>query len=153
MAEWKTPTAVHSCSGYYSPTYACTKCIDGITATGSWYDHDNHTSWIILDLGETLLVEQIRIYLRSASSMNWTNFDVYVSDDPENWGAAVAEGLSLTPSPGAWRVKDVTDKAGRYIKLDDILSSVPGEPWRIECAEFQAETSLLATASAYSYIM
>lgn len=116
MADWVSPIAIHSvCCDV--DTWR-TRFIDGNTDT-YWSTHINHLHWIIIDLGVSRVVEQIRVYLKVAAACKWDVVDVYVSDDPEDWGAAVAMGLSLT-TINSWNERDVTDKTGRYIKLESI---------------------------------
>ena len=53
----------------------------------------------------------------------WETVEIYISDDPENWGVPVASNASFIWQTGyvaGWSETDIIDKTGRYIKLDHI---------------------------------
>jgi len=110
MADWTTPSAVHSKCGETDP-YLAILAIDDNTAT-YWKHNATDYHWIIFDMGSTLKITQIRIYFNWGAGFGCT---VYVSDDPENWGDPVFSG-ALTAS-GSWYLSGTFDKNGRYIKL------------------------------------
>jgi len=85
-------------------------------------DHWQHTTdedhWFILDLGETYTIKKVRG--RSNSTDDPVDVDIFVSDDMENWGVAVAEGISTWRNTVTWdndEVIDTVEKDGRYIKV------------------------------------
>ena len=118
MAEWTTPTAIHSKCGEESPLHPAIKFIDGNTSE-YWGHGVNHLHWIILDLEQSYSVSGVRIWVASVSQSKWESVDVYVSNDPANWGAAVATALNFTTS-NSWNEHTFTAKTGRYIKLEGI---------------------------------
>ncbi len=117
MADWITPDAVHSACGDSSGQPPA-NLIDGNTVT-YWKHLEDEYHWLIVDLGKTRMVEQIRLWKGASSSFQWQEMDVYVSDNPASWGAAVATNITI-PQGSGWEEVDVTDKAGRYVKLDHI---------------------------------
>jgi len=92
--------------------YTLAKALDG---TGRWNCLTNHTHWFILDLGETYTIKKVRG--RSNSYDDPIDVDIFVSDDKENWGDAVATGISTWQDTAEWQEVDTVDKDGRYIKV------------------------------------
>lgn len=116
MAEWTTPTAVHSkCDEEVD--HPATNAKDG--DTGTYWNHDDSfcDHWIIFDMGETKGITKMRLY---QAGMGWNYWGgnpgmfVYVSDNPADWGAAVWTG-NLDAS--GWQESGSFDKNGRYVKL------------------------------------
>jgi len=103
-------------------------CANALDGTGTWYhwvdgaEADEH--WLILDLGASFIVSEVRS--RSMTSMDPTNVDIYISDDKEDWGEAVATGISDWQDTGTWQIADVDDKRGQYILID--IRDVEGSP-------------------------
>ena len=115
MAEWQYPNSCYSSCGS-SGGQVCGYLLN----TQNIWRHDyNHKHWVILDLGETKLIEKVRFNISTYAEDRLSGVDVYITDDPENWGDAVATDLSFT-TPSSWNERDVTPKAGRYIKCADI---------------------------------
>jgi len=115
MAEWTTPSAIHSKCGEDAASPA-TNTIDENTTT-YWRHSSAELHWIIFDMGETKTITKIRLYQRT-SLVLWggdTGLYVYVSDDPADFGDAVWEGILNTPS--SWNESGAFSKNGRYIKL------------------------------------
>ena len=113
---WTNPTAVYDKCGEDTWDPASDAIDD---STSSYWRHSttcNH--WIILDMGETINISRIRIYQHSwDSSRRWGQSDgieVYVSDDPANWGSAVWTG---TLNSGGWQYSGPFSAQGRYVKL------------------------------------
>lgn len=134
MADWTTPSAIHSKIGESSPYYA-TRTIDENVLTEWRYVYPVY-HWIIFDMGATKTITKIRIN-QSTSEINrfGTNVGlyVYVGDDPANLGAAVWEGIL---NASEWQESGAFEKSGRYIKL---LSKSNGNAQRIY--EFDAMAS------------
>lgn len=87
--------------------------LDGLDLWG----HDvNETHWFILDLGEEYNVKKVRG--RSQSTGDPISVNVYVSNSKTVWGAAVATGISTWQDTTSWQEVDVTDKNGRYVKIE-----------------------------------
>jgi len=117
MADWTTPTAVHSKCGETSPYIAVNTIDESITTF--WYHGSTEYHWIIFDMGETKKITQIRLYVPSGTSTMIFGLDVglyvYVGDDPANLGDAVWEGILNVENQ--WNESGTFDKNGRYIKL------------------------------------
>jgi len=89
---------------------------DALDGLDEWRHITNEVHWFILDLGDSYTIKQVRG--KSDSGDDPIDVDIFVSDDMENWGAAVAEGISTWQDGGDWdNPIDVTDKDGRYIKI------------------------------------
>jgi hypothetical protein len=114
---WTTPTSVHSKCGETSP-YVATRAIDGDTSAFSYWWHQSLCyHWIKFDFGATYNITKIRLYQSTTISNAWgtyTGLEVYVSDDPGNWGSAVWTGALDDPG---WQESGAFDKDGRYVKL------------------------------------
>jgi len=72
--------------------------------------------WFILDLGEFTAIKKVRG--RSRTSLDPASVDIYVSDDLESWGMAVATGITAWQDTSSWVEIDTIDKIGRYIKVE-----------------------------------
>ena len=79
----------------------------------------NEKHWIVLDMGSVSNIQQIRVYVGDTAASNWDDVDIYVSEDPDDWGSAVRANVSITGTNTLVTV-DVDDKDGRYIRLDNI---------------------------------
>ena len=96
-------------------------------------DTDQLPHWIVIDLGETKTITGLN-YLSRQNPPNHTisgldngriaNYEIYVSDDPNNWGTAVDSG-TWTNAEGM-KTANFTAKSGRYYKLV-ALSEVHGQ--------------------------
>lgn len=111
--QWILPKAVYTKCGE-SGSYMAINAIDGSTNT-YWQHSYSHTHSIVLDLGETVNISRIRIY--QSNPYYWggrRGIDVYVSDDPNNWGSVVWSG----PIYGnGWVSSEQFQARGRYIRL------------------------------------
>ncbi len=117
MAEWFSPISVYSRCGE-RVGHPATHWIDGNLST-YWRHDTDHGHSITVDLGETKNVQRVRIRAHTdylASRLK--NVDVYVSDDPGNWGTAVADNLSFQAT--GWNERDLTPKQGRYVRFINI---------------------------------
>jgi hypothetical protein len=114
MADWTTPSAVHSKCGE-DTGHEAVLAIDENIAT-YWIHSPLVTHWIIFDMGETKKITKIRVYqvLHYPFGGN-ANVNVYVGDDPANLGDAVWTG-NLGASTG-WYESGAFEKNGRYVKL------------------------------------
>lgn len=112
---WMSPSSVHSKCGEHA-SYPATQAIDGDTDT-RWLHYTTCYHWIIFDMGETTPVMKIRLFQSTSSSRHWglsSGLYVYVSDNPEDFGAAVWEGVL---NAAGWQEIGVCGKEGRYVKL------------------------------------
>ena len=98
----------------------------GLNGARTW-DHDvDETHWFIIDLGVSYNIQKVRG--RSDKLRDPIDVNIYVSDDTENWGAAVATGISIWQDTTSWVEIDVVDqigrnttpKNGRYVKVEII---------------------------------
>ena len=115
MPTWTTPSAVHSKCGENANTEAI-KAKDDDTST-YWRHYTTCYHWIIFDLGQTKTVSKIRLYQSAFSQQQWgetEGVDVYVSDNPANFGVAVWTG---TLNAAGWQESGAFSKNGRYVKL------------------------------------
>ena len=138
MTSWVTPTAIHSVCGAHA-SYPAANLIDGSLST-FWAHLVNHLHWVVFDLGSSMEVTAVRLYVNYSPNDRIDGVDVYVSDDPANWGSPVAEDLSFV-GIWEWIQKSVTAKAGRYIKLENMNPQSTVND--INLWEFQAYTKLL----------
>ena len=88
------------------------EALDGIDY---WQHNVGEVHWFILDLGQTYSIKKVRG--RSKTALDPTDVDIFVSDDKENWGDAVATGINTWQDTAEWVEVDTTDKDGRYIKV------------------------------------
>lgn len=96
-----------------------------------WSSETDATQWAYVDLGESYDMNYFSVIWESAS-VYASSFNIYVSDDPDNWGTAVA-----TVSDNATRNSEVTldEKAhGRYVKLE--VTKMHGYP-SVSATDFQ----------------
>ena len=96
-----------------------------------WSSEHDATQWAYVDLGESQDMNYFSVIWESAS-VYASSFNIYVSDDPDNWGTAVA-----TVSDNATRNSEVTldEKAhGRYVKLE--VTKMHGYP-SVSATDFQ----------------
>jgi hypothetical protein len=112
---WATPTSVYDRCGQ-DGSHPVSDAIDG--STSSYWRHsttENH--WIELDTGATMSISRIRVYQSYTSSDRWgqsAGVEVYVSNDPNNWGSAVWIG---TLNAGGWQASGTFSAQGRYVRL------------------------------------
>jgi len=92
---------------------------EALDGTDYWLHEVNETHWFVLNLGQTYNITKVRgrsdypILTRDPDDVN-----IYVSDDKANWGTAVASGITTWQDTTAWVEVDVTDKNGRYVKVE-----------------------------------
>jgi hypothetical protein len=129
MAEWTTPTSIHSKCGEDAPLHAAIKAIDN-NITKYWTHPSTCYHWIIFDLEQTYTITKIRLYQSSTSYRRWglsAGLDVFVSGNPADWGSAVWTGvLNAT----GWQESGAFSKNGRYVKL--VAKDDSQNPWLYE---------------------
>ncbi len=112
---WTSPASVHSKCDEEIGTPA-TNAKDGLTNT-YWQHSSPCYHWIIFDFGGTHNITKIRLYQGASGGQRWgsgTGLNVYVSDDPENWGSAVWTGIL---NASGWQESGAFNKDGKYVKL------------------------------------
>jgi hypothetical protein len=116
MADWTTPSAVHSKCGERS-TREAVKAIDSNTgAASSWNHGENCAHWIIFDMGSTKTITKIKLY-QGGYGWKWgytSGITVYVGDNPASLGASVWDGIL---NADGWNESGAFSKDGRYVKL------------------------------------
>jgi hypothetical protein len=113
--DWDTPDDVYDECGQ-DGGYPSSRAIDGSTSS-SWRHSTTQNHWIELDMGQTMDISRIRIYQSSTASYRWgqsSGIEVYVSNDPNNWGSAVWTG---TLDASGWRETGSFTAQGRYVRL------------------------------------
>jgi len=112
-----TPDNVHSCSGYDGAN-ECNKTADDNLGTYWAAFPANH--WIIYDMGRSLNITNVRVYLSGLVYPCY--YQVYVSENTTDWGSSVGE--CYLNATGVWLACDdnITAKVGRYINLTNLKS-------------------------------
>ena len=80
-----------------------------------WAHYVDEVHWFILDLGLTYTIKKVRG--KSVRLQDPIDVDIYVSEDKENWGAAVASGIATWLDTEEWQEVETVEKNGRYIKV------------------------------------
>lgn len=108
----RTPTAVYDKCGETIP-YVASNAIDGNLFT-FWRHSTTENHWIIVDMGRTMSISRIDVYSAGSGSKWGLNkgIEVYVSDNPDDWGSAVWIGIT---NPVGWT--GLFSARGRYVKL------------------------------------
>ncbi len=89
--------------------------IDGNVTTTQWVTNSADVTlphWVYFDLDDTTTVSQVKIYA-GAEVLSW---DVYISDDTQNWGAKV-DTFSAGGGSGWYYSTNKLGNSGRYLKL------------------------------------
>jgi hypothetical protein len=91
---------------------------EALDGTDVWEHLVNETHYFVIDLGASYTVKMVRG--RSYHLADPTDVNIYVSTDGSTWGTAVAAGITTWQdcSSGEWVEIDVTDKVGRYVKVE-----------------------------------
>ena len=89
-----------------------------MNGTNSWKHTANETHSFVIDLGATRNVQQVRGRSGGDSSRDPTNVNIYVSDNPADFGAAVYSGITTWQDTSVWQEIAVTPKNGRYVKVE-----------------------------------
>lgn len=106
----------------HTSLHVLTDALDGI---GQWLHYVDHTHWFIIDLGAIYTVTKVRG--RSDSGADPINVNIYVSNDKENWGSAVATAISTWQDTATWQEVNTSEKDGRYVKVE-IIGTEHGTP-------------------------
>jgi hypothetical protein len=109
---WGTPPSVYDKCGE-DGSHPASNTIDGYT-NSYWRHSTTENHWVTFDLGETMAISRLRIY---QSTNNWGGTDgieIYVSDDPENWGSPVWSGQI---DGSGWQYSGAFSAEGRYVML------------------------------------
>jgi len=86
-------------------------------SVNAWWGHNTaEVHWFIIDLKQSLTITKVRG--RSLRPADPVDVNIYVSDDKENFGTAVATGISTWQDTATWQEVDTTDKKGRYVKVE-----------------------------------
>lgn len=102
-----------------SGTRTIQEALDG---TDFWEHLVDETHWFIVDLGQTYNVTKVRG--RSNYVYDPTSINIYVSDNKEDWGVAVATGIDTWKNTDEWVEVNTTSKNGRYVKVEIVDTEV-----------------------------
>jgi len=94
-------------------SYTIEKALNG---TDAWYHMVAEVHNVVLDLGQVYNVKKVRG--RSNLTYDPTSVNIYVSNDKESWGAAVASGIDTWQNTNEWQEVDTVYKSGRYVKVE-----------------------------------
>ncbi len=120
--------SVSSVDSQQLPNYPTTAALDG-NANTFWHTHFIGSTTpqphnIVLDLGNSYPVDGFRYLPRQDGSLfgTITQYEIYVSDNPSNWGTAVSTGSFASNS----NLKEIsfTAKNGRYVKLISLAEAM-----------------------------
>jgi hypothetical protein len=101
----------HSCCGYEGP-YGPAAALDGIDV---WTHLSTEDHWLVIDLKKAYNIKKVRG--RSDTGNDPTSVDIYISDDPNNWGSAVQTGITTWQDTSNWAEVNITDTVGRYVNI------------------------------------
>jgi hypothetical protein len=134
--QWITPKTVYNKCGESGGNVA-TYSIDGSVST--YWRHDSTCyHWIIYDLGEPMNISRIRIYQGSYDWGGTAGINIYVSNDPQNWGSAVWTG---NVDGDGWEYSDQFQAQGRYIKLESRSNSANQRLYEVQVEIQQRSTT------------
>jgi len=106
--SWQTPNSIHSyCGGNPVNT------IDDVLST-DWQQNVQERHWVVYNLGQSYVVKKVRVY---CGTTRIDDVDVYVSDDPQNFGSKLVELWDPVNSTN-WSESPSFYKQGRYVKIE-----------------------------------
>ncbi len=112
---WRTPVEITgSSAGVGTPD----NLSDNAISSGSTLA--DGTQWVSFDLGDSYFVMNVRLFAGSTHQSEW---DVYVSTNGSDWGAAVKTGWQVGSQSGDvnhWHETPIIGKIGRYIKIEGV---------------------------------
>jgi|YelNatPaOPRAMG01_1025707.scaffolds.fasta_scaffold12391_6 hypothetical protein len=136
--QWITPKTVYDKCGESGGNVAANS-IDGSTST-YWRHGSTCYHWIIYDLGETMNISRIRIYQRGDDWGGTAGIEVYVSNNPQNWGSAVWTGRIDNTWGDSWVNSGTFQASGRYIKLVSKSNSANQRLYEVQVEAQQTQT-------------
>lgn len=98
-----------------------------------WSSEKAPTQWAYVDLGKTMKMDYFLMIWESAS-VYASNYNIYVSDDDQNWGSPVVAKTGNTTVKSEERLS--SEVSGRYVKLEVIAMS--GYP-SVSCRDFKVK--------------
>ena len=119
-SSWTKPVSVKS-ECQYGNSFGNT--IDGNTGT-YWLHDTNEQHWIVFDMGQSVIVTQVRIFEATDSAERWGagTVNVYVSDSPTSWGS-VDHNWNPKGAGSGWQASGTFNATGRYVILQATSSS------------------------------
>jgi len=142
--QWITPKAVYGKCGESGSNIA-ENSIDRSTST-YWRHSSTCYHWIIYDLGETMNISRLRIYQGyydwDQGYYDWgstAGINIYVSNDPQNWGSAVWTGRI---DGNGWVNSGRFQAQGRYIKLESRSNSASQRLIEVQVEVQQKSTTI-----------
>ncbi|MHC4191636.1 MAG: discoidin domain-containing protein [Planctomycetota bacterium] len=125
---------------------------DALNGEDFWNITTHHSEfpphWFILDLGEFTAIKKVRG--RSMTAYDPASVDIYVSDDLESWGMAVATGITTWQDTSSWVEIDTIDKIGRYIKVEVTAAEGDGGDHYMEWGENDEPEDHITIFDAYA---
>lgn len=93
-----------------------------------WWQHTLvEIHFAIFYLGESIQCEKVR---GRSDTMAWdpTDVDIFVSDDKDNWGPAVASGINTWRGTADWQIVELNAKVGQFVKvvINETADAGPG---------------------------
>jgi hypothetical protein len=134
--QWITPQTVYNKCGESGGNVA-TNSIDGSTST-YWRHNSQCNHWIIYDLGEPMNISRVRIYQSDNDWGSTAGIEVYVSNDPQNWGSAVWTGRI---DGYGWVPSEQFQAQGRYIILKSRSNSATQQLYEVQVEVQQRSTT------------
>ncbi|MEM3566740.1 MAG: discoidin domain-containing protein [Candidatus Bathyarchaeia archaeon] len=135
--QWIIPKTVYSKCGESGSNIAANS-IDGSTST-YWRHSSTCYHWIIYDLGEPMNISRIRIYQGDNDWGSTAGINIYVSNDPQNWGSAVWTGRI---DGYGWVNSGQFQAQGRYIKLESRSNSDSQRLYEVQVEVQQRSTTV-----------
>ena len=103
--------------------------VDGDIGTmwtpGVWIEQNY---WAVLDMGESVVVDRIRQWHRQQWDTEVGIKEIYVSDNPDDFGESLGNLRQIHNEEAGWKEADIEDTKGRYIKLVSDICRSPN--WR-----------------------
>jgi FG-GAP repeat len=116
FVAWLTPVSVHSANDARFAARAIDRDVATAWTPGVWKVQEYR---VILDLGATYEVDQLRFWHRQWNSEAAITA-MYLADTPhpQRWGTSIGHSpIFPDRESSGWKTVDVTRKAGRYLKL------------------------------------
>lgn len=128
LAQGKAVTASNEHS-----TMPASNLTDGNDET-RWSSESGVTQWAYVDLGESKTMNKFEMKWES-SSVYASSYNIYVSDDTDNWGTPVVAVTDNTATES--KIKLDSDISGRYVKLEVTGVKINDSYDYVSCREFK----------------
>lgn len=110
--NWISPDKIHSACDIFRAN----NLIDGDINTlwHHWTYGEEH--WVIIDLGQSYLVDKLRSYHKKWETTN-PIAAIYVSDDLNDFESSLGSLPGYSTEDSGWKIAELINKRGRYVKL------------------------------------